>query len=165
MDESTLKRFWSCVNKDGPVHPVLGTKCWVWTRATVYGYGVFSISRKLRPRLRQHRAHRFSLMHDQGLSEEEMAGLFVCHRCDNPACVRPDHLFLGTGAENQLDMARKRRSTIGDTNPMSKLTVEQVRAIRKLRGTASLRVIGLQFGVTASTVCMVLSGKRWGRVA
>lgn len=95
----TVARFWLKVNKNGPVpphRPELGP-CWLWTGARDRGgYGQFS-----------GRAHRWSWLIHHGYRPGH--GLFVCHHCDNPPCVRPDHLFLGTASDNARDMVAKGR--------------------------------------------------------
>jgi hypothetical protein len=97
-------RFWSKVNKDGPIHPLLGTACWVWTRArTGFGYG--KIGRGLRER-RTIDAHRLSWEIHHG---PVPPGLHVLHKCDNPPCVRPEHLFTGTRSDNMSDAESKGR--------------------------------------------------------
>lgn len=94
------ERFWKKVNKDGP--QILDTKCWAWTGALnnwncarfwIYGRTVVYASR-------------FSWELHYGSIPE---GLFVCHHCDNPSCVNPEHLFLGTCKDNRDDMIRKGR--------------------------------------------------------
>jgi len=94
-------RFWSKVDKTGD--------CWLWTAAqNRHGYGDFYVSRTFHTM-----AHRFSWALHYGPIPE---GLFVCHRCDTPLCVRPDHLFVGTTQDNMADMMRKGRHRHGTTN-------------------------------------------------
>ena len=94
-------RFWNKVNKEGQIHFILRTKCWIWT-AHKYpkGYGQFGFNGKVTA------AHRVSWILHYGPIPE---GLLVCHRCDNPSCVNPEHLFLGTAKDNAEDMGRKGR--------------------------------------------------------
>jgi hypothetical protein len=87
-----LNRFWGYVR--------MGDGCWEWTGATQGGYGAFHL------RSRVIRSSRFSWMIHRG---EIPAGMVVCHRCDNPPCVRPDHLFLGDHTENAIDSLSKGR--------------------------------------------------------
>ena len=87
------KRFWSKVNKtDG---------CWEWTAyLNKQGYGRYGIGSNV------YRAHRLAFEEAYGPIPE---GMFVCHKCDNPSCVRPDHLFLGTNSDNLKDCSAKGR--------------------------------------------------------
>jgi hypothetical protein len=98
------ERFWAKVNKDGPTQPHMDTPCWAWTAATHEGYGVFIVPGS--EEYREQRAHRLSWTLANGPIPE---GLQVLHRCDNPACVRVDHLFLGTHTDNMRDMVAKNR--------------------------------------------------------
>lgn len=99
------ERFWRKVGFDGPLPqhcPRLGA-CWIWQGAILKGcgYGVFFLNGKNR------RAHRVAWQLTKGSVDTT---LFVCHHCDNPACVRHSHLFLGTNSENMVDCVRKGRN-------------------------------------------------------
>lgn len=100
--KTLAERFWEKVSKGGPVHPVLGTACWAWTASTnPNGYGKIFVAGRLQV------ASRVSWeMHNGPIPD----GLFVLHHCDNPLCVRPAHLFLGTCADNVRDMWSKGRA-------------------------------------------------------
>jgi len=94
--KSIEERFWEKVNKDGPIHPELGTSCWIWNAYKITGYGV----------LGNELAHRISWkIHHSSIPE----GKRVLHRCDNPECTNPSHLFLGSQTDNMKDMIKKNR--------------------------------------------------------
>ena len=98
----TADRFWPRVQK------AEGDGCWLWIgpRKTKAGYGAFGIRRESDGKWKSHFAHRVSYELHFGPIPP---GMFVCHRCDNPQCVRPDHLFLGEHADNMRDMRVKKR--------------------------------------------------------
>ena len=83
----------------------------------------------------------------------------LLHRCDNPCCVNPDHMCVGTTAENNADMRDKGRQARGTRHGSNKLSVEQVIAIREAAGTQDS--IAARFNIHRTTVCQIKSGKRW----
>jgi len=132
--------------------------CWEWNSSkNSNGYGVLEINRK------PIKAHRIAWEFAYGPIP---AGIDVCHRCDNPACVNPQHLFLGTHRDNMRDMAIKGRAhgggLIGERNGFSKLTWTKVEEIRRLRidGLSEPKLAAI-FGVHHSTIHYVLTGQSW----
>jgi len=135
--------------------------CWEWPTLAKNGYGVIGMMRPNSKR-KQWSAHRVS--HEVFVGPIKK-GLFVCHRCDNPACVNPEHLFLGTPADNVHDMVRKGRNRRGSARPESRLTEAKVRCIRKkAAGGAKGKDLATEFGVAQSVISSVLSGKAWTHV-
>jgi hypothetical protein len=149
--------------------------CWKWHGYTVKGYGVLYDGDN---GWRMVQAHRLSWkIHHGAISP----GMFVCHRCDNPPCCNPDHLFLGTQKDNMSDAARKFRTSSGarhaarvfagqeihgSVRANAKLSEEQVRTIRQLRRDGvSVRDIAPMFKVCKATIFNLLRGKTWGNVA
>ena len=178
------ERFWSKVDKDGPVCvPELGP-CWMWTAGTQRGgYGCIRVSGK------HVGAHRLVWELHFG---QIPPGQWVLHRCDNPPCVRPSHLFLGTSADNQRDCVAKGRHSVsleqmlqdvmvapwkalmsaggprvafGESHYSAKLTTAQVEAIRRryIPHRVSTYKLAKEFGVSRSAISDVLSGKHWKR--
>lgn len=95
----------------------------------------------------------------------------MCHKCDNPSCVRPDHLFLGTHKDNSRDCKKKNRQSappilIGENNLQSVLTDDDVRKIRIMytAGAYSQRALGRVFKVSAHTISVVVRRKRWKHI-
>ena len=151
MDEKTVARFWAKVDKvNGPVHPLHG-QCWMWTAGRVgrMGYGRFSLGG------RSVRSHRMARMIATG---SDPGGGWVLHRCDNPLCVNPGHLFLGTPQDNIADMVAKNRHAFGLRLPQTRISDEEVAAIRAASGTQA--DIGRRYGVSQQTVSMIRTGHR-----
>lgn len=144
------ERFWSKVEKS--------EDCWEWTGPkNNKGYGKFYFDGG------GVYAHRFSLALDGAYVPN---GLCVCHHCDNPLCVRPDHLWVGTQKENLQDMTnkgrRKPRSHIGERNPNVKLTEADVSVIK---GSLIPQVkLAKLFGVTRQLISEICRGNLWSHV-
>jgi len=95
-------------------------------------------------------------------------GLLVCHKCDNPPCCNPDHLFLGTPGDNAKDSVAKGRNAKrrGEDNPLAKLSDEDVRAMRRMysRDGATYLQLAASFGVSRANVSMIVRGVTWRHV-
>ena len=170
------QRFWGKVDKSGT--------CWLWLSGKDKdGYGIFHVDGV------KIKSHRFSFAETYG---SVPAGILVCHRCDNPACVRPDHLFAGTQMDNMRDAASKGRTALGDRNgsrthpesrcfgddnpsrrhpermlrgeqkPDSKLKEADIVAIRQMGG--SHQEIAERFGVSRRNISMIRAGETWKHV-
>jgi hypothetical protein len=125
--------------------------CWIWTGSRhKFGYGY------IRHEGRTLLAHRVSWQLSKG---EIPSGLCVLHRCDNPPCVNPAHLFTGDHADNAADKVSKGR----ETAPGAKLTSARVAEIIAARGSTSQRAIAERFGVSQGTVSLIYAGKIWRR--
>ena len=155
VDERTLKRFWSKINKDGPtVKPELGP-CWEWTAGKAhYGYGKFTQTEL---------AHRLTWQLRHG---EITGGLWVLHKCDHTACCNPDHLFLGNHQDNVDDKVSKGRQPRGDWHGKSKITEADAREVRRLyaEGALNQREIAARIGAHYCTVWDIIHGKAWRHV-
>lgn len=151
------RRFWARVNKDGPVHPLFG-QCWVWVgRLRKDGYGELRVSGPITL------AHRCSWMLHRGPIAN---GLCVLHRCDNRQCVNPDHLRLGTVADNNADCVAKNRQARGGRLSVTKLTPEMVREIKAKyqKWKCGARVLAEEYGVSLYTIYDVVTGYTWRHI-
>lgn len=131
------------------------TGCWNWTlQKDKKGYGRIGVNGTPRG------AHRISYELHCGLVPDEM---HVLHRCDNPACINPEHLFIGTNAENMADRNAKGRQQRGSKHGLAKLTEYDALAIRTATGI-TLRDLADTYGVCVATVKNIRSGKIWTHV-
>ncbi len=131
--------------------------CWLWTAAkSPRGYGMIGAGGRLDGTLR---AHRVSWILHRGEIPE---GKEVCHQCDTPLCVNPDHLFLGSHEENMHDAVKKGRTSRGEQRPSAKLTEDQVREIRA--STETQTEIAIRYGICQQHISDVKSGRKWRHV-
>jgi hypothetical protein len=150
MGGSLRQRFDACVMPE----PMSG--CWLWIGTVLTtGYG------QIYDHPRRRAAHRISWELHRG---EIPHGLCVCHKCDVRSCVNPDHLWLGTHQDNNVDRARKghNRNQNGENNCIAKLTWDDVVCIR-LDDKRPHREIAADYGVSTGTVWLVKSYRNWRR--
>lgn len=145
LKKSELKRFWKKVDKSGD--------CWLWTAYKKKGgYGTFNVEGTMIT------AHRFSWqIHFGGIPE----GMNVLHKCDTPACIRPEHLFLGTQQDNIDDMVEKGRQQKGEKHGNAKLDEEIVLCIRKYYPMFTQKKLGEFFNVGQNTISKVVLFQLW----
>lgn len=151
IDNALIERFWNKVSVDAP------SKCWEWKGTkSPRGYGAIRVQRKMIS------AHRFSWMINKGNIPDK---LHVLHKCDNPSCVNPAHLFTGTHTDNMHDMRDKGRlvTKCGQENGNSKLKLSQVEKIRKLYATSkyTLAALGRMFSVSYVTIRHIVRREQW----
>ena len=129
--------------------------CWLWQgMVTPDGYGVAFIARK------RQAAHRAAWML---FCNPIPVGMAVCHKCDVRACVNPDHLFIGTAADNAQDRDNKGRTPRGERHRAAKLTANQVSRIKAMlaEDRMYMREIAREFGVSISTIGSIKEGRTW----
>lgn len=164
MSDSDLARFWSKVQKsDG---------CWLWTAAKdKKGYGIFQLQGKA------HKAHRIAY---EITYNKPLGNLLGCHTCDNPSCVRPDHIVPGTSDYNAKDRNAKGRTrapynhhrggyklpsgcNAGERNPRAKMTWGKVRELRSryASGKVLLQTLAQEYGIAFGTADKIVRHETW----
>ena len=148
VNETEARRFWAKVDVGAP------DSCWEWTAARSHRYGVFSRGGRGGG---MHHAHRVSWEIANG---EIPPGMVVRHICDNPPCVNPSHLQIGTHEDNMRDMAQRERGW------HTRLTAVDVSAIRSLVSSGVRHAdIAIRFGTSKSNISMIATRKTWRHVA
>lgn len=142
------------------VYPEPNTGCWLWGGlSNMKGYGV--MTKKLSDGRKVIGAHRVSYYLFKGPFDYKLC---VCHQCDNPSCVNPDHLFLDTVFGNNEDMVKKGRSCKGEARPGARLTEIQVREIRAKYATGQYTYRELAKEYKMHDVNHVINGKGWRHI-
>lgn len=146
--ESLIEKFWNKINRSG--------KCWNWTGCINNGgYGSFNLNGKIVM------AHRFSweFYNNQKIPDRHV----VMHICDNPKCVNPKHLMIGTRKDNMQDASQKLRCGHGERNGMAKLTESQVLKIKELYKSTqhTISAIASMFNVAYITIWQIVHNVRW----
>ena len=155
--DTTEERFWSKVNKTDD--------CWLWTgkiNATNYGQ-ILSNGKYIK-------VHRYSWVLHYGeipeIDGSDIRGTCVLHKCDTPACVNPDHLFIGTHSDNMRDMASKSRgmSLKGSEIGTSKLSDKDVLEIRSKYPSVMQSVLAEEYGVSQPVISKIVRRERWTHI-
>lgn len=164
LNDEEIARFHERVRRSGE------DECWPWTRGTfTSGYGAFKAQGRT---MKSHRVAYYLA------NKVDPVGCLVCHRCDNPICCNPSHLFLGTWAENMADRDQKRRTSRGPSHMAhiapdrlphgiehhnSKMTPESVIELRSLyaAGGISQEALGHRFGIDQTVVSRIVRRKTW----
>lgn len=157
--EEQIKLLWSRIDKHGD------NECWPWTHTLKQGYGHISLwNQNFKP-------HRVVYFLHYGQWPGKM---FVCHKCDHPACCNPEHLFLGTAKDNMRDMIRKDRAnytgahkpTSGDNHGMAKLAEIQVLEIRDKFAVGDIKAYQLAdlYNISRTTISRILLRQTWKHI-
>jgi hypothetical protein len=154
--------FWSKVDKSsghGPYYEnnsLVRNNCWEWNGCKhTKGYGLFWGYKK------QTRAHRISWL----LTNGDPGKFWVLHHCDNPSCVNPSHLFLGTHDDNMQDRNKKERQTKGEKNGRSKIDEQKVLDIRKRYSNGERQnSIAMDYSISQNQISDIVNRKRWKHI-
>lgn len=147
-NKHTPQSFWNLVDKSGD--------CWLWTLGVIgFGYGSLTYQGKAA------RAHRLAYTLGVGAIPK---GMQVLHKCDNPLCCNPDHLFLGNHKDNINDRIEKDRTARGEQSGTHKLTDEQVLYIKQHPKPVPRKRLAIEFGVGVTTIDNIIGGVQWKHI-
>jgi len=157
--QTNEEKFWEKVN-------IRNNGCWEWlAQKDKDGYGTFMLSSNKGQK--RTRAHRYSwVLHFGDVPKEK----FVLHKCDNPPCINPNHLFLGTAKDNTQDMVKKHRygynNIGGENHPNAKLNNQKVKQIKELWNSKQYTQIelGRMFDVGNKQINLIINNKAWKNV-
>ena len=155
--KTITERFWAKVNKNGPIHPILRTRCWLWVGGTqVHGrYGAFSFMGGSK------RAHRVAWF----LTHGEFPKKNNLHRCDNSLCVRESHLEDDSQRKNVRDAYDRGLSRRGSKHPLARLNTLKVKRIReRIAAGDAKKVLAREYGVDPKTIRSAVNGTSWRHV-
>lgn len=155
------KKFWLDVDKTNNLNG-----CWIWKGPKTYnGYGAVTINYK------HSTAHRiaYEIVNGPIVRTKNPFDTVVCHTCDNPLCVNPDHLYLGTQAENVYDRNLRGRNGYsgmpGERHHQAKLTNKQILEIRKRAAMGENQYdLATAFGVSQTNISMIVTRKTWKHI-
>ncbi len=145
ITDQDIRSFWANVDRT--------ESCWLWQASkNNKGYGRYCINAQVIY------AHRFSYLLHTGILSDTLE---VLHRCDNPACVNPTHLWLGTHQENMRDSVQKQRAALGEYNGMASMSNAQVTELRKDYATGNYlqRELAIKYSVSGATVSRIVNSK------
>lgn len=157
LDQGLIARFHASYVRGKP------DECWLWTRSRAGGcskggYGQIKLSGERK----QGYAHRIAYELAKGEIPPQKQ---VCHTCDNPLCVNPDHLFVGTSSDNHQDMKRKGRHLYGERNARAVLTEQKVKEIHALLAIGVTQIdLSVRYGVAPITISRISRGLRWAHL-
>jgi len=147
LTNQEMQNFYSIINS------IKSPKCWIWNHSLVHGYGLFMGKS----------AHRVSYELYKGSIPKNMV---VMHTCDNPSCVNPEHLEIGTQSENIADMIKKGRQSKGESKPTAKLTEKQVLEIRaKFKPRKyTYEMLSKEYGLAVRNICKIIARESWKHI-
>ncbi len=164
LSEKNIKNFWEKIDIKGD------DDCWEWTAyKNKNGYGTLNINKKT------YMSHRISWIIENGEIQKDNSyhGMCVCHKCDNPGCQNPKHLFLGTHKDNMDDKVNKNRqgkgidlSCPGEKHGMHKLTEQEVLEIRQkyIPRIYTQKQLAEEYGVSQCEISKILNDKIWKHI-